>query len=273
MAPAASLAATPSLAVAASSAAARRAFSHPHTSTPATHPPSRRARRLATPTLVETRSAAATCLKEGGLPLITTAPTPRCASASRLHWDPQIALACLSAHPRPASRAQGKQLNKQSLAPCTIKQLKNAPASGGDNGFTVDGKDLHQVTIVGLITRADEQNTNLQYTIDDGTDSINVKMWIDAATDEAAIEKRAQWRCALARSPRQLPAHCLPPPPSFTVLPRRRSQGGCRRAGHRSDAGVQPGEVDRRLPHPAVDRLQRVHLPLHRGRTHAPAQH
>ena len=65
----------------------------------------------------------------------------------------------------------------------------------------------------------------------------------------------------------------LPPPPSLTVLPRRRSQGGCRRAGHRSDAGVQPGEVDRRLPHPAVDRLQRVHLPLHRGRTHAPAQH
>jgi len=165
---------------------------------------------LATPTLVETRSAAATCLKEGGLPLIITAPTPRCASASRLHWDPQIALACLSAHPRPASRAQGKQLNKQSLAPCTIKQLKNAPASGGDNGFTVDGKDLHQVTIVGLITRADEQNTNLQYTIDDGTDSINVKMWIDAATDEAAIEKRAQWRCALARSPRQPPAHRLP---------------------------------------------------------------
>lgn len=90
--------------------------------------------------------------------------------------------------------AKGKQLNKQSLAPCTIKQLKNAPASGGDNGFSVDGKDLHQVTIVGLITHADEQNTNLQYTVDDGTDSINVKMWIDAATDEAAIEKRAQWR-------------------------------------------------------------------------------
>tara|TARA_B100000795_G_scaffold243470_1_gene207403 strand:+ start:799 stop:1113 length:315 start_codon:yes stop_codon:yes gene_type:complete len=74
----------------------------------------------------------------------------------------------------------------------------------------VDGKDLHQVTIVGLITHADEQNTNLQYTVDDGTDSINVKMWIDAATDEAAMEKRAQWRCALARRPRQLSPHQLP---------------------------------------------------------------
>ena len=164
------------------------------------------------------------------MPLIITAPTPRCASASRLHWDPQIALACLSAHPRPASRAQGKQLNKQSLAPCTIKQLKNAPASGGDNGFTVDGKDLHQVTIVGLITRADEQNTNLQYTIDDGTDSINVKMWIDAATDEAAIEKRAQWRCALARSPRQPPPH---------RLPRHRPSPSCRGDARREGAVVR----------------------------------
>lgn len=168
---------------------------------------------------------------------------------------------------------QGKQLNKQSLAPCTIKQLKNAPASGGDNGFSVDGKDLHQVTIVGLITHADEQNTNLQYTIDDGTDSMNVKMWIDAATDEAAIEKRAQWRCARSPEDRGNSHPTASPPPSLTVLSRRRSQGGCRRAGHRSDAGVQPGEVDRRLPHPALDRLQRVHLPLHRGRTHALAQH
>ena len=106
---------------------------------------------------------------------------------------------------------QGKQLNKQGLSPCTIKQLKNAPASGGDNGFAVDGKDLHQVTIVGLITHADEQNTNLQYTVDDGTDSINVKMWIDAATDEAAIEKRAQWRFARSdRTPRQPPPPYLP---------------------------------------------------------------
>ena len=78
----------------------------------------------------------------------------------------------------------------------------------------MDGKDLHQVTIVGLITRADEQNTNLQYTVDDGTDSINVKMWIDAATDEAAIEKRAQWRCALARRPPQLPPPRPPAPPA-----------------------------------------------------------
>tara|TARA_B110001452_G_scaffold117270_1_gene97311 strand:- start:2006 stop:2887 length:882 start_codon:yes stop_codon:yes gene_type:complete len=91
--------------------------------------------------------------------------------------------------------AKKQSLNKQSLMPCTIKQLKTAPAgTGADNAFVIDGQDLHQVTIVGLITHADEQNTNLQFTIDDGTGSIVAKMWIDAAQDEATMEKRSMWK-------------------------------------------------------------------------------
>jgi len=93
----------------------------------------------------------------------------------------------------PDGKVKGKEA--QSLIPATIKQLKNAPSnSGGDQGFSIDGKDLHQVTIVGIIMNAEEQNTNLQYTIDDGTDDIVVKMWIDAEADEAALERRAQWK-------------------------------------------------------------------------------
>ena len=79
--------------------------------------------------------------------------------------------------------------------PVTIKQLKNAPAmTSGEQGFTLDGRDLYQVTIVGLIMNADEQATNLQYTIDDGTDTIMVKMWVDADADDQFAEKRAQWK-------------------------------------------------------------------------------
>jgi len=94
----------------------------------------------------------------------------------------------------PDGKAKGDK-NRQSLMPVTIKQLKNAPAqSGGDNGFTIDGHDLHQVTIVGLIVAADEQSTNLQYTVDDGSDTIMVKMWVDTDADEAFAERRAQWK-------------------------------------------------------------------------------
>jgi len=85
--------------------------------------------------------------------------------------------------------------NNQSLIPVTIKQLKNAPTgASGDGSFAVDGHELHQVTICGVIMQADEQNTNLQYKIDDGTDDIIVKMWIDTDADEAMIERRAQWK-------------------------------------------------------------------------------
>jgi len=89
---------------------------------------------------------------------------------------------------------KAKSRDAQSLVPVTIKQLKSAVAAAGEQGFTIDGKELHQVTIVGVILSAEEQNTNLQYQLDDGTDDIMVKMWIDADADEAIMEKRAFWK-------------------------------------------------------------------------------
>jgi len=94
----------------------------------------------------------------------------------------------------PDGKAKGSR-DKQSLIPATIKQLKNAiSATNGEASFTIDGHDLHQITIVGLITSADEQSTNLQYNLDDGTDQIMVKMWLDSDADEAAAERRAGWK-------------------------------------------------------------------------------
>ena len=50
--------------------------------------------------------------------------------------------------------------NRQSLIPVTIKQLKNAPAlTSGEQGFSLDGRDLYQVSVVGLIRTADETST------------------------------------------------------------------------------------------------------------------
>jgi replication factor A2 len=94
----------------------------------------------------------------------------------------------------PDGKAKGEK-NRQSLVPVTIKQLKNAPANtNGEQGFVLDGHELQQVTIVGLIIAADEQSTNLMYTIDDGTDNIMVRMWVDSDSDEALAERRAQWK-------------------------------------------------------------------------------
>ena len=94
----------------------------------------------------------------------------------------------------PDGKAKGDK-NRHSLIPTTINQLKNAPANpAGDNGYTIDGRELNQITIVGMILSADEQTTNLQYTLDDGTDQIVVKMWVDQEQDDAFAERRAQWK-------------------------------------------------------------------------------
>ena len=107
----------------------------------------------------------------------------------------------------PDGKAKGNR-DKQSLIPATIKQLKNAvPASNGEASFMIDGADLHQITIVGLITSADEQATNLQYSVDDGTDHIMVKMW-------CVITPR-QWLVFTAAPVR----HCLTLPCDAAELP------------------------------------------------------
>ena len=123
----------------------------------------------------------------------------------------------------PSLQAKGNR-DKQSLIPTTIKQLKNAPgASAGEASFTIDGHDLYQVTIVGLITQAEEQATNLQYTIDDGTGTIMIKMWIDADANESFDERRAGWKeGAVVRVPMSLLASLsdtMTPQGVLAVLP------------------------------------------------------
>ena len=93
----------------------------------------------------------------------------------------------------PEARAESRK-DKQSLIPCTINQLLQAHSTG-DNEFLVDGRQLNHVTIVGTILTAEPQNTNLRFTIDDGTgEAISVTMWIDSEAEELLVERRAQWR-------------------------------------------------------------------------------
>jgi len=92
----------------------------------------------------------------------------------------------------PDGAAKGEK-NRQSLIPVTIKQLKNAPTlSNGEQGFSIDGRDLYQVTVCGLIMSADEQTTSVQYMVDDGTDTVMVKKWVDQDQDDGEQERRAQ---------------------------------------------------------------------------------
>ncbi|KAI0392974.1 replication protein A, subunit RPA32 [Xylariaceae sp. FL0594] len=79
------------------------------------------------------------------------------------------------------SQSAAKPVNDESLRPVTIKQILDAePAYSGDTSFRIDGVDVKQVTIVGMVRSISLQTTNTTYKIEDGTGVIEVKQWLDA---------------------------------------------------------------------------------------------
>jgi hypothetical protein len=49
-----------------------------------------------------------------------------------------------------------------------------------DDVFRVNGEEVHNLTLLGKIVKANDSSTSLVYTIDDGTGTVEVKMWVDA---------------------------------------------------------------------------------------------
>jgi len=69
---------------------------------------------------------------------------------------------------------------KETLRPATIKQLVEAhhPYPDADH-FMIDGAETTQVTFVGQVRNISQQTTNVTYKLDDGTGTIEVKVWVD----------------------------------------------------------------------------------------------
>ncbi|KAI1492372.1 putative replication factor-a protein [Biscogniauxia mediterranea] len=73
-----------------------------------------------------------------------------------------------------------RPINDESLRPVTIKQLIDAEQAFGDAPFRIDGVEIKQVTLVGMVRQISPQTTNITYRLDDGTGIIEVKQWLDA---------------------------------------------------------------------------------------------
>ncbi|KAI1826506.1 replication protein A, subunit RPA32 [Xylaria intraflava] len=93
------------------------------------------------------------------------------------------------------SQSGVKPINDESLRPVTIKQIIDAePAYAGDASFRIDGLDVKQVTVVGMVRAISPQTTNITYKIDDGTGVIEVKQWLDADKQESAEASAAAFK-------------------------------------------------------------------------------
>jgi replication factor A2 len=79
------------------------------------------------------------------------------------------------------SATQKRQFDKATLRPVTIKQLLDASHPNPDAEVVqIDGSDVSQVTIVGQVRNISAQTTNITYRLDDGTGTIDVKVWVES---------------------------------------------------------------------------------------------
>lgn len=92
----------------------------------------------------------------------------------------------------PSSAGKGGKANRdrQTLVPMTIRQLKGAKQEHTDDPFKVDGVEIHQVKLVGNVLQVAEQSTFIVYQIEDGTGSVEVKLWLDSDESEFHGERR-----------------------------------------------------------------------------------
>ena len=73
----------------------------------------------------------------------------------------------------------------------TIKQVLSATKSGGDDdGFTVGGREVHQVRVVGNVYNVDKKETKTTYTIEDQTGMIEATMWVNEEEVGEATQER-----------------------------------------------------------------------------------
>jgi replication factor A2 len=76
-----------------------------------------------------------------------------------------------------------RKTNDSSVRPVTIKQIEQAVHNGSN--FTIDDKQVSQITLVALVLQVDAQSTYVTYTVDDGTGHVNAKLYVEH--DAAAL--------------------------------------------------------------------------------------
>ena len=94
----------------------------------------------------------------------------------------------------PVDKKARKPTSEQTMIPCTIRQLLQSRSSeGGSGAVTVDGAEPHHVKVCACVKEVDVSATSVTYQVEDGSGLIEVKQWINDASDtEAARERRGR---------------------------------------------------------------------------------
>ena len=79
----------------------------------------------------------------------------------------------------------GRSSAKSALRPVTIRQIKSATQSNPDADFKIDGVELGQISLVAVVRNISKHATNVSYTVEDGTGTMEVRQWLDNSSDDS----------------------------------------------------------------------------------------
>lgn len=85
-----------------------------------------------------------------------------------------------------ASKRGGTQ--NTGLLPLTVRQISLAVQKPSDDNFYVDGVDVNNVTLIGMVFNKEEKATDVSFLLDDGTGRVEVKRWIDGQDTHESME-------------------------------------------------------------------------------------
>ncbi|KAK7260800.1 hypothetical protein RIF29_27098 [Crotalaria pallida] len=89
-----------------------------------------------------------------------------------------------------SSPSHSKSRETQGLVPVTVKQISEANHSGDEkSSFVINGVDLTNVTLVGMVFEKAERNTDVNFVLDDGTGRIKCRRWVNETFDTKEMEE------------------------------------------------------------------------------------
>ncbi|GAA0169088.1 hypothetical protein LIER_23645 [Lithospermum erythrorhizon] len=98
-------------------------------------------------------------------------------------------MATQSADPSSSSYSSSKNRETQPMVPLTVKQISGALQAGDDKvNFLIDGVDVNNVKLVGLMYKKEERVTDISFTLDDGTGRIDCFRWVNEHVDTKEME-------------------------------------------------------------------------------------
>ncbi|RYR05629.1 hypothetical protein HN51_041907 [Arachis hypogaea] len=89
-----------------------------------------------------------------------------------------------------SSPSPAKSRETQGLIPVTVKQISEATHSGDEkSNFVINGIDVNNVTLVGMMFEKAERTTDVNFVLDDGTGRIKCRRWVNEAFDTKEMEE------------------------------------------------------------------------------------